>query len=68
VIAVIKETTLLSIVGVSDLLGSVEIGAKSPAWIGEPNILTSGYVFLAAIYLIVCYGLSRYSRRLEARR
>ncbi|HVP86702.1 MAG TPA: amino acid ABC transporter permease [Casimicrobiaceae bacterium] len=67
-IAVIKETTLLSIVGVSDLLGSVEIGAKSPAWIGEPNILTSGYVFLAAIYLIVCYGLSRYSRRLEARR
>jgi general L-amino acid transport system permease protein len=67
-IAVIKETTLLSIVGVSDLLGAVEIGAKSPAWIGEPNILTSGYVFLAAVYLTVCYALSRYSRRLEARR
>jgi general L-amino acid transport system permease protein len=67
-IAVIKETTLLSIVGVSDLLSAVEIGAKSPAWIGEPNILTSGYVFLAAVYLAVCYGLSRYSRRLEARR
>jgi len=67
-IAVIKETTLLSIVGVSDLLGAIEIGAKSPDWIGEANILASGYVFLAAIYLAVCYGLSRYSRRLEARR
>ncbi len=67
-IAVIKETTLLSIVGVSDLLGAIEIGAKSPDWIGEANILTSGYVFLGALYLTVCYGLSRYSRRLEARR
>jgi len=67
-IAVIKETTLLSVIGVSDLLGAVENGAKSPAWIGGSNILTSGYVFLAMVYLTVCYGLSRYSRRLEARR
>ena len=64
-IAVIKETTLLSVIGVNDLLGAVEIGAKSPDWVGEPNILTSGYVFLALVYLAVCYGLSRYSRRLE---
>jgi general L-amino acid transport system permease protein len=67
-IAVIKETTLLSVIGLSDLLGAVENGAKAPAWIGEPNILTSGYVFLAAAYLAVCYALSRYSRRLEAQR
>ena len=67
-IAVIKETTLLSVIGVSDLLGAVEIGAKSPDWIGESNILASGYVFLAAVYLTACYGLSRYSRRLEAQR
>jgi general L-amino acid transport system permease protein len=67
-IAVIKETTLLSIIGVNDLLGAVENGAKSPDWIGEPNILISGHVFLAVIYLAVCYGLSRYSRRLETAR
>jgi general L-amino acid transport system permease protein len=66
-IAVIKETTLLSVIGLSDLLGAVEIGAKSPAWIGESNILTSGYVFLAGVYLAACYALSRYSRRLELR-
>ena len=64
-IAVIKETTLLSIVGVSDLLGAVEIGAKSPGWVGDSNILTSGYVFLALVYFTVCHALSRYSRRLE---
>src|SRR5690348_885325 len=67
-IAVIKETTLLSVIGVNDLLGAVENGARSPDWMGESNILTSGYVFLALAYLTVCYGLSRYSRRLEARR
>jgi general L-amino acid transport system permease protein len=67
-IAVIKETTLLSVIGVNDLLGAVEIGAKSPDWIGESNILTSGHVFLALAYLIVCHGLSRYSRRLEVQR
>ncbi|HEX9719346.1 MAG TPA: amino acid ABC transporter permease [Ramlibacter sp.] len=66
-IAVIKETTLLSVIGVNDLLGAVENGAKSPGWVGEANILTSGHVFLALAYLSVCYGLSRYSRRLEAR-
>jgi general L-amino acid transport system permease protein len=67
-IAVIKETTLLSVIGVNDFLGAVENGAKSPDWVGESNILTSGQVFLALVYLVVCYGLSRYSRRLEAQR
>ena len=67
-IAVIKETTLLSVIGVNDFLGAVENGAKTPGWMGEPNILTSGHVFLAVVYLGVCWGLSRYSRRLEAER
>jgi len=67
-IAVIKETTLLSVIGLNDLLGAVENGAKSPEWTGDANILTSGHVFLAVVYLAACYGLSRYSRRLEARR
>jgi general L-amino acid transport system permease protein len=65
-IAVVKETTLLSVIGLNDLLGAIENGAKSPEWSGEPNILTSGQVFLAGVYLAVCYSLSRYSRRLEA--
>lgn len=66
-IAVIKETTLLSVIGVNDFLGAVENGAKSPGWVGESNILTSGHVFLALVYLLLCHGLSRYSRRLETR-
>jgi general L-amino acid transport system permease protein len=67
-VAIIKETTLLSVIGLNDLLGAIENGAKSPEWTGEANILTSGQVFLALVYLTVCYGLSRYSRRLESRR
>ncbi|HEX6019545.1 MAG TPA: ABC transporter permease subunit, partial [Burkholderiaceae bacterium] len=31
-IAVIKETTLLSVIGLNDLLGAIENGAKSPEW------------------------------------
>jgi len=65
-IAVVKETTLLSVIGLNDVLGAIENGAKSPEWNGEANILTSGQVFLALFYLAVCYGLSRYSRRLES--
>ena len=34
----------------------------------EALFLTSGYVFLAFAYLVVCYGLSRYSRRIELSR
>ena len=67
-IAVIKETTLLSVIGVNDLMGAIESGAKSPDWVGDANILTSGHVFLALCYLAICWGLSLYSRRLEARR
>ena len=67
-IAVIKETTLLSVIGVNDMLGAVETGAKSPDWVGESNILTSGHVFLAIAYLSISLSLSRYSRRLETRR
>jgi len=67
-IAVIKETTLLSVIGVNDLLAAVENGAKSPDWMGESNILASGHVFLAMVYLALCLALSRYSRRLETQR
>lgn len=67
-IGVIKETTLLSVIGVNDFLGAIENGAKSPDWTGDSNILTSGQVFLALAYLVVCWGLSHYSRRLESRR
>ena len=67
-IAVIKETTLLAVIGVNDLLGAVETGAKSPDWVGEANILTSGHVFLAVAYLSISLSLSRYSRRLERQR
>ena len=67
-LSVVKETTLLSVIGLSDLMGAIENGAKSPEWIADANILTSGQVFLALVYLGVCFGLSRYSRRLEVRR
>jgi general L-amino acid transport system permease protein len=59
-----KDTALVSIVGLFDLLQDVAIGDNDPAWRGA---YAEGYAFIAAIYFVFCYAMSRYSRSLEAR-
>lgn len=58
-----KDTALVSIVGLFDLLQDVAIGNNDPAWRGS---YAEGYAFIAAIYFVFCYSMSRYSRSLEA--
>ncbi len=60
-----KDTALVSIVGLFDLLQDVAVGTNDPNWRGA---YIEGYAFVAAIYFIFCYAMSRYSRSLEARR
>jgi general L-amino acid transport system permease protein len=60
-----KDTALVSIVGLFDLLQDVAVGTNDPAWRGS---YIEGYAFVAAIYFVFCYAMSRYSRSLEARR
>jgi general L-amino acid transport system permease protein len=60
-----KDTALVSIVGLFDLLQDVAVGTNDPAWRGA---YIEGYAFVAAIYFVFCYAMSRYSRSLEARR
>ena len=66
-ISVFKETTLILLIGFSDLLGIVQISLEDPTWLGPPHIFASGYTFVAIVFFIFCYGVSRYSRRLENR-
>ncbi len=63
-IALLKDTTLVSIVGLFDLLGMAQQAIGNPRWLGR-GIET--YVFSGVIYLVLCYSMSRYSRYLEAR-
>ena len=65
-IGLTKETTVLLIIGIPDLLGMVNAAAADPAWLSE-GVLMTGYVFTAAVFWICCFGLSLYSRRLERR-
>ncbi|RSC29206.1 amino acid ABC transporter permease [Pseudomonas putida] len=61
-IALFKDTSLVIIIGLFDLLNSTRQATADPAWLG---MATEGYVFAALVYWIFCFGMSRYSMHLE---
>ncbi|UTW09023.1 amino acid ABC transporter permease [Pseudomonas benzenivorans] len=61
-IALFKDTSLVIIIGLFDLLNSIKQATTDPAWLG---MATEGYVFAALIFWIFCFGMSRYSMNLE---
>ena len=61
-IALFKDTTLVLIIGLFDLLTTIEAGFKDSNWLGYA---VEGYVFAALIYWIFCFSMSRYSQNLE---
>ncbi len=61
-IALFKDTSLVIIIGLFDLLNSVKQAAADPKWLG---MATEGYVFAALVFWIFCFGMSRYSIHLE---
>lgn len=61
-IALYKDTTLVLIIGLFDLLAVVQSAFSDPNWLG---FSVEGYVFVAAIYWISCFSMSRYSMHLE---
>jgi len=65
-IGLFKDTTLVFIVGIFDLLRTIEVARIDPKW-ATPVTSTTGYVVAALFYLIFCYGMSRYARAMEAR-
>jgi general L-amino acid transport system permease protein len=63
-IALFKDTTLVLIIGLFDLLGIVQAAVSDPQWIGY-NV--EGYVFAGLGFWLFCFALSRFSQRLERR-
>jgi general L-amino acid transport system permease protein len=61
-IALFKDTSLVIIIGLFDLLNSIKQATTDPAWLG---MSTEGYVFAALVYWIFCFSMSRYSMHLE---
>jgi general L-amino acid transport system permease protein len=65
-ISLFKDTVLVSIVGIFDLLGIVQTGFTDQRWVA-PMTAPTGYFGAAAIFFIFCFAMSRYSMFLERR-
>ncbi|MBV8779813.1 MAG: amino acid ABC transporter permease [Phycisphaerae bacterium] len=65
-IGLFKDTTLVFVVGIFDLLKTIEVSRIDPKW-AAPTTSTTGYVVAAIFYFIFCYGMSRYAKNTEAR-
>ena len=61
-IALFKDTSLLAIVGLTDLLGMSQSIIANPKYLGRYGEV---YLFVAVIYFICCYAMSAASKKLE---
>ena len=64
-IAFFKDTSLVLIIGIFDLLTTAKTAIIDPAW---QSFSVEVYIFVALIYFAFCFAMSRYSRSLEAQR
>jgi ABC-type amino acid transport system permease subunit len=58
-----KDTSLVLIIGIFDLLTTAKTSIIDPAW---QSFSVEVYLFVSLIYFAFCFSMSRYSRRLEA--
>ena len=65
-IGLFKDTSLVSIVALFDLLGSLRASFSDPNW-ATPTTLFTGFAFTGIIYFVFCFGMSRYSLFVENR-
>ncbi|MBD8555710.1 amino acid ABC transporter permease [Rhizobium sp. CFBP 8762] len=63
-IGLFKDTSLVSIIGMFDLLGIVRLNFSDSAW-ASPVTPMSGLVFAGFVFWIFCFGMSRYSGFME---
>jgi general L-amino acid transport system permease protein len=65
-ISLFKDTSLVSIVALFDLLGQLHASFADPVW-ATPTTLFTGFAFAGMIYFTFCFGMSRYSLFVEHR-
>jgi general L-amino acid transport system permease protein len=59
-----KDTSLVIIIGMFDLLGATRLASSDPVW--RPYYV-EGLAFVALIYFAFCYTMAEYSRSVERR-
>jgi len=63
-VSLFKDTTLVLIIGLFDVLAMVTLTTTDPHWLGFE---TEGYVFVTMIYWIICFSMSKYAQSVENR-
>lgn len=66
-IAIVKETTVVLIIGLLDFLAQIQAGLADPQWIIGDQVRDAAYFFAGIVFWAVCFSLSRLSARLERR-
>jgi general L-amino acid transport system permease protein len=61
-IALFKDTSLVLIIGLFDLLSTIKISLTEPAWNGFG---IEAYVFASLVYFAFCFAMSQYSKSFE---
>jgi len=61
-LALVKDTPLIFVVGLLEIVGMLNLAKTNPKWLG---FAMEGYVFAAITFWIICYAMSRYSHNLE---
>lgn len=65
-ISLFKDTTLVLIIGLFDLLGIINASFSDPKWV-SPQTGTTGYFVAALMFWVFCFAMSRYSLFMERR-
>lgn len=61
-ISLFKDTTLVLIIGLFDVLAMVTLTSSDPNWLGFE---TEGYVFVTFVYWVICFSMSKYAKSIE---
>jgi general L-amino acid transport system permease protein len=59
-----KNTSLVSIISLLDLMSTTQVALVDPNWRG---LTSEAYLFVGTIYFVACFAMSRYSQWLEVR-
>ncbi len=64
IVDLFKDTTLVTIIGLFDLLGAVNQALKDPTWLGHAK---EGFAFASLVFFVCCWAMSKYGRDIERR-
>jgi general L-amino acid transport system permease protein len=65
-ISLFKDTSLVTIVGLADLLGAAQTVTGQTQWLGTPGgVWRETFLFIALIYWVISFTMSRTSRSIE---